>query len=730
MKISFLLFNAYGIGGTIRSTMNLAGALAEAGHEVEIASVVRSREHPALPPAPGVRILPLVDARRGSVAFDPEHDPAASPSRLYLRADGPYAHCSTLTDRRVVEWLRGTDADVIVGTRPGINIMLAEHGPRRALRIGQEHLTHSMHKPAIQSAQDEAIADLDAFTTVSYADAEAYRDALPGVDTEIRCIPNGVPVPDVAPSTGRNKVVVAAGRLIPVKNYALLIEAFGHVVAKRPDWSLRLYGRGRLAGRLRAQVMAAGLSNHVRLMGAVAPIEPEWAKGSIAAVSSNAESFGMTLVEAMHAGLPVVATDCPYGPGEIIDDGRDGYLVQPGDPKAFADALLDLIEDDERRHAMAEAAQEKALTFTPRTAAERFLALVADLGGPEALDLTATPARVRRPVGRVVREHVGTVARPVLRASLRNPVLAPAVRTLMPRRAKRLTRVPGFHPTARTRATAGGDIVVDIAGVHTPRAALVLKRGGEELRLPLHPRPESLRARIGRDQALGEGEWGVYVERTDDGVRRRAASATVESAELVGRAPQASGDRVLSRIPFTTDRGQLAVRAWSRPAHLEIGTVDTAGPALIVEGRTIGRQLGDDTVVVASRRGENAASFESAEVVVSGDHVWFSVPYADFAARCGAAGEDRELWDLHLLDSGARIPVGRIGGDVPHRKATDTVPPALHEEAGGQQVRIGPYFTANNSLAVTVREVTPARADQLRVAVNAQGSRRGVSVGG
>ncbi|WP_425838127.1 glycosyltransferase [Streptomyces fractus] len=726
MKISFLLFNAFGIGGTIRSTMNLAGALAEAGHEVEIASVVRSREHPALKPAPGVRILSLVEARRGSPDFDPEHDPATYPSRLYLRADGPYVHSSTLTDRRVVEWLGSTDADVIVGTRPGINVLLAEYGPQGALRIGQEHLTHSMHKPAIQSAQDRAIAGLDAFTTVSYADAECYRDALPAVDTEIRCIPNGVPVPDVAPSTGRNKVVVAAGRLIPVKNYALLIESFGHVVAERPDWSLRLYGRGRLAGRLRQQVLAAGLSNHVRLMGAVAPIEPEWAKGAIAAVSSNAESFGMTLVEAMHAGVPVVATDCPYGPGEIIDDGRDGYLVQPGDPKAFAAALLDLIEDDERRHAMARVARAKALTFTPKTAAERFLDLVSELGGPGPIaPAPPTTGRVRRPV----RERVGTVARPVLRASLRTPVLAPAVRTVMPRRAKRLTRLPGLEPVARTRVTSDGDLVVDITGVHTPRAALLLKRGDDTLRLPLHREQDSLRARIGRDHVLAEGEWTAYVERTDDGVRRRAESLTVETAELVGRTPEVTGGQVTSRIPRTTDTGHLAVRAWARPAHLEIGTVDTGGTALIVEGRYAGRPLGGDTVVVASRRGEDTA-FASAEVVVSGDHVWFSVPHADFAERCGASGEDREFWDLHLVDGGARIPVGRIGGDVAQRKGTDAVPPAFHEGDTGRQVRIGPYFTANNSLAVTVREVVPATADRPRPAVNAQGSRNSATVGG
>ncbi|WP_306319816.1 MULTISPECIES: glycosyltransferase [unclassified Streptomyces] len=710
MKFGFIVFNAYGIGGTIRSTMNLAGALAEAGHEVEIVSLVRSREHPALKPPPGVRMLPLVDARPDSPAFDPEHDPAANPSRLYLRADGPYKLASTRTDQRVVEWFERTDADVIVGTRPGINVLLAEHGPRRALRIGQEHLTRALQKPAIEAAQDRAIAALDAFTTASYADAESYREALPGIGTEIRCVPNGVPVPDVAASTGRTKVVVAAGRLIPVKNYALLIEAFGHVVAKRPDWSLRLYGRGRLAGQLREQILASGLSDHVRLMGAVAPIEPEWAKGAVAAVSSNAESFGMTLVEAMHAGLPVVATDCPYGPGEILDDGQDGYLVQPGDPEEFAAALLDLIEDDERRHAMAEAARAKALTFTPRTAAERFLALVAELRGPGVL--VPAPA-ARRPMSGRVRRHAGTVARPVLRASLRTPVLAPAVRALMPKRAQRLTRVPGFHPVARATAAPGGDIEVRVTGVPTHHAVLVLRRGEDELRLPLHREPEALRARVGRDLALDEGEWHSYVEQTATGVRRRVRALTVETAELVGRAPDVTEGQVISRIPYATSNGHLAVRAWARPAHLEIGTVDTGEPATIVQGTIFGRPLGDDTVVVASLRGTRT-SFESAEVVVSDGQVWFSLPHADFAEHSTARGDDREFWDVHLVDGGTRIPVGRIGGDVPMRKGTDAVPPAFHTRPGGQQVRMRPYFTADNSLAVTVREVTPTPATAVR----------------
>ncbi|OEU96458.1 glycosyl transferase, partial [Streptomyces abyssalis] len=86
----------------------------------------------------------------------------------------------------------------------------------------------------------------------------------------------------------------------------------------------RIYGSGREREKLRLLIDELGLYNHVFLMGPAHPIEAEWAKGAIGAVTSSLESFGMTIVEAMRCGLPVVATDCPHGPGEIIRDGVDG----------------------------------------------------------------------------------------------------------------------------------------------------------------------------------------------------------------------------------------------------------------------------------------------------------------------------------------------------------------------------------------------------------------------
>ncbi|MFC0601578.1 glycosyltransferase family 4 protein [Streptomyces palmae] len=378
MHISFLIHNAYGIGGTIRTTYNTARTLAE-HHDVEIVSVFRHRDTPVFELGPKVRLRHLVDIRKGSPTYEGEDPDYSRPARVFPRAEGRYEQYSLLTDRRIAEHLRGVEADVVVGTRPGINVHLAREARRGPVRVGQEHLTLSTHSGRLKLALRAAYPRLDAVTTVTEADAESYRREmrLPGVRVE--AVPNSVPKPELEPADGTGKWVVAAGRLAPVKRYDLLIKAFQRVVAERPDWRLRIYGAGGQHAKLRALIDRLGLYNHVYLMGPANPLEPEWAKGSIAAVTSSLESFGMTIVEAQRCGLPVVATDCPHGPAEIIEDGVDGRLVKSGDVGAIARGLLDLINDDELRQRMGRQALERSARFDPANVAGRYEALFADL---------------------------------------------------------------------------------------------------------------------------------------------------------------------------------------------------------------------------------------------------------------------------------------------------------------------------------------------------------------
>lgn len=378
MKITFLIHTVYGIGGTIRTTLNLAAALADR-HEVTIVSMLRHRARPRFAIDPRVTIVPLVDIRENSAdATDPLlHQPA----EVFPAAEKRYKQYSRLTDQRAQEYLRTCDADVIIGTRPGVNVYLARFAPPRALRIAQEHLTHDSHTKKLRTQLARHYRDLDAVVTTTQADAAVYRAKmrLPGV--QVLAVPNGVPDPGLPHADGRAHVIAAAGRLVRAKRFDLLIEAFADVAAEHPDWSLRIYGTGADKERLQQLIDSRGLGGRAALMGAVSPIEAEFAKASIVASASDAESFGMTLVEAMRCGTPVVATDCPLGPAEIVDDGVDGRLVPKGDRQALAAALCDLIADEPGRRRMGRAARTAAHRFDPshvaRAYEELFTALAA-----------------------------------------------------------------------------------------------------------------------------------------------------------------------------------------------------------------------------------------------------------------------------------------------------------------------------------------------------------------
>ncbi|MYX52568.1 glycosyltransferase family 4 protein, partial [Streptomyces sp. SID8385] len=370
MRISFLIHNAYGIGGTVRATHNLAAGLAEQ-HEVEIVSVFRHREKPFLDHHPRVTLRHLVDTRTGTTGYEGDHPEHAIAAEDFPREDRRYHAYSMLTDRRIRAHLGASGADVVVTTRPGLTHHLARQGAAGAVRVGQEHLGLDAHTPALRRRLRTVYPRLDALTTATEADARAHRGRLrlPGVHVVV--LPNAVPAPAGPPADPAARRIVAAGRLVPVKRYELLIRAFARVHALHPEWSLDICGDGERRAALAELVDELGLTGHVRLRGAVNPMEEAWTGGSVAAVTSRWESFGMTVVEAMRCGVPVVAVDCPHGPREIITDGVDGLLVRSAGPDALAEALLSLVGDENLRHSMGRAALASAARYSPAAVAER-----------------------------------------------------------------------------------------------------------------------------------------------------------------------------------------------------------------------------------------------------------------------------------------------------------------------------------------------------------------------
>ncbi|KOX23862.1 glycosyltransferase family 4 protein [Nocardiopsis sp. NRRL B-16309] len=382
MKIAFLIANGYGMGGTVRTVYNLAEGLSER-HEVEIVSLVRHREEPffAVPDGVGLRGLTRTGAGRGNPPTRlgrvsdrvSRRRTAALLGGREARRENFYTPAAMAALRR---YLKGTDADVVVGTRPGINLLLARWAPRRVLAIGQEHVNLADHSDELRGLIARGYPRLDGMTVLTEADRDAYRVLLDADPDWLTAMPNPLPDRDYPRSTQDNPIIVGAGRMAPVKQYPKLVQAFSVVAGKHPEWRLRIYGGGTKDSALRRRIVDLGLSNQVTLMGRVEDLTGELAKASILAVSSRVEGFGMTIIEGFSVGVPAVSFDCPHGPREIIEDGRDGLLVPDQDVDALAAAMLRLVEDRDERVRMGREAVRSAGRYAIGPIVERWERLI------------------------------------------------------------------------------------------------------------------------------------------------------------------------------------------------------------------------------------------------------------------------------------------------------------------------------------------------------------------
>ena len=360
--VRILLAHAWGMGGTIRTTLTVAGHLAQT-RDVELVSLVRRRKRPffEFPRNVTTRVL----GRKGLLD--------RLPSLLIHPEDYVYPLSSLATDIALIRWLRSLDGGVLITTRPAFNLLAARLAPRGVITVGQEHMHFASHRPRLAADIARHYDGLDALTVLTGHDERDYGALL---NTRVERIPN--PLAPLGGGTAKldNPLVVAAGRLTTQKGFDLLIDAFAKVTRQQPTWRLRIYGSGPERNRLQAQIR----NDNVELMGRTRELGEAMAEASLFALSSRFEGFGMVLVEAMSKGLPVVSFDCPHGPADIISHGSDGLLVPPEDVDALAAALLELIEDADRRRLYGHNAVQKARNYAIQAIGPRWDELLGSLG--------------------------------------------------------------------------------------------------------------------------------------------------------------------------------------------------------------------------------------------------------------------------------------------------------------------------------------------------------------
>ncbi|MDR3081466.1 MAG: glycosyltransferase [Streptomyces sp.] len=591
------------------ATQNLAGALVEK-HQVEIVALRKVRDESLFPLDPRVSVRVLSDLRPHSPVSDVDDPLVDKFPLIYLANTGSEKPIvSRLAERRLLEYLATTDADVVVSSSPRNTIMLAQ-ARGNYLKVTQEHSMPAVYAKEVKERLFPAYLSLDALTALTPEEVAAIGRQVPAVRDRLAVMPNCVPAASIR-SKGTNKVVISAGHLTANKNHALLVEAFAQVHAQAPDWTLRIYGGGAEKARLRARIEELGLSNSILLMGPTSPVTPEFGKGSIFVLPSAREAFGNVIVEAMAAGLPVVSTDADHGPRNILTHGEDGLIVPGGDADEMAKAILQLVRDDELRRKMSENAVRNAERFHERASRERFEAILEEAFARKAL----------------------------------------------PRQA-----------TARVDAEGSVHIGVGRLPENAQGADLVLRRGGkepEEHRFTLSADGE---ARIPWDAGLTQGTWhtllatpsGAEVPLSTDGYG--CDTRDLLAVEL----PRRHGHALALLLPHRHDDGSLRVRSSLREVHAEVGPVRVDEQTIRLRADLWGAALGPGAVVEALHR-RNKKRLLTFPVQDIGDGTLAVVIDCQALVREHTDEDDKEaIWDFWVRpETGApRVALAKLATDV------------------------------------------------------------------
>jgi glycosyltransferase involved in cell wall biosynthesis len=364
-KVYIFLVSAWGMGGTIRAAINLAGYLADR-HEVEIISTYRRNDEPYFAFDPRVKVVALDDQRAGAVSGLQRRLRTVLrrfSSAIYHPADIRKHNHNLWTDLQLVRHMRRAQG-IAIASRPGHIIQLADLALPGVITVGLEQMNLQSHAKNLRKAMLRRYRELDGFAVLTDQDRAAYESAMNGTAPPIWLLPNTVRAIEPPRADLSAKRIFAAGRYTPQKGYDFLIHAWAPVARKHPDWELKICGNGQSKSRLQARIDQEGIGDQTTLAGPTDDVPGEMARASIYALSSRFEGFPLVLVEAMSKGMACVAFDCPTGPADIVDDHRNGLLVPAKDVEGLTAALMEMIEDEELRRRCGDAALETAAHYT------------------------------------------------------------------------------------------------------------------------------------------------------------------------------------------------------------------------------------------------------------------------------------------------------------------------------------------------------------------------------
>lgn len=383
MKVVVLLLDVDLGGERERSCLTLAGSLAAEGHEVVVVSVLRTAEEQPTPLQTQVEVQYLIDVRASAaprlLRGDLDLDLAA---RLHSLGSILVPHhgderVSGLVDVAVEAALSRSQADVVVTEDSSLLAAAVQVLPASCALVHHEH---------DWAADDSRLAE-----ALRFSAPRADAVVVPTESARIRlhdtlgpaCPPVTVVPPALHPAfrpraTLESRVVVAAGPLTMEKQHARLVDAFGEIAEEAPGWRLRLVGDGAQRRELVRTVRRLRLWNRVELPGDVLDTPSLWALASVAVVPSRGEAYPTAALEAMAAGVPVVAFDTPSGNRALVRHEENGLLVSAASTSGLASALLRLVREDELRLRLGRGALQTARSHDAESCGRTWTGILSD----------------------------------------------------------------------------------------------------------------------------------------------------------------------------------------------------------------------------------------------------------------------------------------------------------------------------------------------------------------
>ena len=321
-------------GGSERVMVRLAQGFANEGLQVDL--VLANAEGPYLKELPqAVRVINLKSRR---VFY-------SLPGLVrYLRREHPKAMLSTMTHTNVIAlWgkkIARSSTRLVIREATNITLISKDSGARKERLLPLLIRFMYLWADSIVANSQGVAVELTKIANVPLGKIKVVYNPVisPGLFAKA-----AEPLSHPWFHTNDKPVILSAGRLSPEKDFVTLINAFAKIY-KKHQLRLMILGEGKERFKLETLVQRLGLKEYIALPGFVDNPYKYMKRAAVFVLSSRWEGLPNVLIEALALGTPVVATDCPSGPREILEEGKWGRLVPPGDVNALADAVIATLQ--------------------------------------------------------------------------------------------------------------------------------------------------------------------------------------------------------------------------------------------------------------------------------------------------------------------------------------------------------------------------------------------------